>query len=197
MSVIQKQDKEDLVFEVLDRKHLGKRKEALRISAATGKVTIANLDATLDAADLAAGSVGTSELASGAVTTAKLGADAVNGTKIADDAVDSEHIADGAIDPAHLAASAVETAKIAAAAVTKAKALAFASTEQTATGSAQNVAHGLAVVPAIVLVVPTEGHDGLGATGDKMPDIAEGTHTTTNVEVTVTAGAKFKVFAWG
>ena len=71
----------------------------------------------------------------------------------------------------------------------------FRSTEQTATGSAQTVAHGLGVVPAVVLVIPTEGHDGAGAAGTQMPDIAEGTHTATNVVVTVAAGAKFVVFA--
>lgn len=65
----------------------------------------------------------------------------------------------------------------------------FCSTEQTGTGSAQNVAHGLGVVPSAVLVAPTE-YSGTGAF-----DIAEGTHTTTNVVVTVTSGLKFKVLA--
>lgn len=91
---------------------------------------------------------------------------------------------------------AVTTAKLAAAAVTKAKAAVFASTEQTATGSAQNVAHGLGVTPALVLVIPTAGHDGLGAAGDLMPTIVEGAHGTTNVVVTAEAGSKFKVMAW-
>jgi hypothetical protein len=87
----------------------------------------------------------------------------------------------------------VATADIADAGVTKAKAAVFFSSEQTATGSAQNVAHGLGAVPAGVLVVPTE-HPGTPDTGAF--DIAEGTHTTTNVVVTVTANVKFKVFAW-
>jgi len=76
--------------------------------------------------------------------------------------------------------------------VTKAKAAVFVSTEQTGTGSAQNVAHGLGAVPAVVLVAPTELAAGLAAGYD----CAEGTHTSTNVVVTVTSGAKFKVLAW-
>lgn len=77
--------------------------------------------------------------------------------------------------------------------VTAAKAAIFVSAETTGTGSAQNVAHGLGVVPAAILVVPTE-HPGTPDTGAF--DIAEGTHTTTNVVLTVTANVKFKVFAW-
>jgi hypothetical protein len=68
----------------------------------------------------------------------------------------------------------------------------FISSEQTGTGSAQNVAHALGVAPTKVLVVPTE-HPGTPDTGAF--DIAEGTHTSTNVVVTVTANVKFKVFA--
>lgn len=67
------------------------------------------------------------------------------------------------------------------------------SAEQTGTGSAQNVAHGLGVAPSLVLVVPTE-HPGTPDTGAF--DIAEGTHTSTNVVVTVTANVKFKVLAF-
>ncbi len=179
----------------------------MTISLAAGDVGTTELAAlAVTAAKLAANAVETAKINNLAVTTGKLAADAVDGTKLADDAVDSEHIADGAIDPAHFAALAVETAainnlavtngKLAAAAVTKAKAAVFASTEQTATGAAQNVAHGLGAVPALVLVIPTEGHDGAGAAGTQMPDIAEGAHDATNVVVTVSNGAKFKVFAW-
>lgn len=95
-----------------------------------------------------------------------------------------------------LADGSVTTAKLAAGAVTLAKAKASVSAQQTATGAAQNVAHGLAVVPAAVLVVPVAGHDGAGGAGVEMPVITEGAHTSTNVVVTVTAGAKFKVLAW-
>jgi hypothetical protein len=68
----------------------------------------------------------------------------------------------------------------------------FLSTLLTATGSAQNVAHGLGAAPAGVLVVPT---DVTGTTADPWA-VTEGTHTSTNVVVTVTANVKFKVLAW-
>lgn len=74
----------------------------------------------------------------------------------------------------------------------------FASAEQTGTGSAQNVAHGLGVAPSAVLISITDpGIETSGAAdGAKRAVITEGTHTTTNVVVTVTSGAKFKVLAF-
>jgi hypothetical protein len=72
------------------------------------------------------------------------------------------------------------------------RASAFVSTEQTGTGSAQNVAHGLGLTPSAVLIVPT---DTAPATVGAYTAV-EGTHTDTNVVVTVTSGKKFKVFAW-
>lgn len=82
----------------------------------------------------------------------------------------------------------ITTAKLAAAAVTSAKMAIFVSTEQTGTGAAQTIAHGLGVTPSKVLIVPTYvPADGI--------TITEGTHGTANVAVTVTTGAKFKVLA--
>lgn len=109
--------------------------------------------------------------------------------------IDGQKITALTVDTTQLAAEAVTLAKVADDAVDADKVDLFISTEQTATGSAQNVAHGLGAVPSVVLVVPTEGDDGAGSAGTQMPDIAEGTHTTTNVVVTVAAGAKFKVLA--
>jgi hypothetical protein len=77
-------------------------------------------------------------------------------------------------------------------AITAASLAIFVSAETTGTGSAQNVAHGLGVVPSKVLVAPTE----LAADLTAGYDVAEGTHTTTNVVLTVTSGAKFKVLAF-
>lgn len=76
--------------------------------------------------------------------------------------------------------------------VTKAKAKVFFSTEVTGTGSPQNVAHGLAAVPAAVLVSFTELPVDLAAGAD----IAEGAHDATNVVLTITTGLKVKVLAW-
>lgn len=76
--------------------------------------------------------------------------------------------------------------------ITKAKTAQFISGELTGTGSAQNVAHGLGRVPSAVLVIPT---DTSPATVGVFT-VTEGTHTDTNVVVTVTSGKKFKVQAW-
>lgn len=64
----------------------------------------------------------------------------------------------------------------------------FKSTEQTGNGSEQDVAHGLGRTPSLVLVIPSEATGGTD-------DYAEGTHDGTNVKVTATSGAKYKVLA--
>jgi len=64
----------------------------------------------------------------------------------------------------------------------------FISTEQTGTGSAQNIAHGLARAPSLVLF----GFTG----GTVVTSVVEGTHDATNIIVTVTSGAKFKILGW-
>jgi len=66
----------------------------------------------------------------------------------------------------------------------------FLSAEQTGTGAEQAIAHGLGVVPALVMVYLTGGPATYAA-----PAITEGAHTSTNVLVTVTSGWKYKVFA--
>jgi hypothetical protein len=71
----------------------------------------------------------------------------------------------------------------------------FESTEQTGTGASQNVAHGLGRAPRLVIVTATEGHDGAGGAGTQAADIAYGVHTSTNVVVTVSNGAKFRAVA--
>ena len=68
----------------------------------------------------------------------------------------------------------------------------FQSAEQTGTGSAQNVAHGMAVVPRLVIVYPTD--TSVATTGVYV--VTLGTHTTTNVVVTVTTSKKFIVVAF-
>jgi predicted RecA/RadA family phage recombinase len=69
----------------------------------------------------------------------------------------------------------------------------FISTVQTGTGSAQNIAHGLGRVPVKVLVVPVDLTP--ATVGSYVA--TEGTHTTTNVVVTVTTSKTFKVLAIG
>lgn len=67
----------------------------------------------------------------------------------------------------------------------------FVSAEQTGTGAAQNLAHGLGVVPAYVLVAPTD----LNPATVGQYTLTEGAHTATNVVVTATTGKKYKVVA--
>lgn len=86
----------------------------------------------------------------------------------------------------------VNTAALKSGAVTKAKTAMFISTEQTGNGSAQSIAHGLGVVPSAVFVSPTD----LTPETVGQYSVVEGTHTTTNVVVTVTTGKKYKVMAW-
>lgn len=68
----------------------------------------------------------------------------------------------------------------------------FKSTEQTGTGSAQNVAHGFGVVPSLVIFYPSDTSPATIG----VYTLTEGTHTSTNVVVTVTTGKKFFVVAW-
>lgn len=89
---------------------------------------------------------------------------------------------------ADLAAGSVGTSELAAGAVTFAKQATFISSVQTGTGSSQSIAHGLGATPAHVLVAFT------GTTASQA--VTEGTHTGTNVVVTVTTGATFKVIAF-
>lgn len=67
----------------------------------------------------------------------------------------------------------------------------FISSEQTGTGSAQNVAHGLGVTPIKVIVTYTD----LTPATAGSANVTYGTHTSTNVVVTVTSGKKFIVEA--
>lgn len=67
----------------------------------------------------------------------------------------------------------------------------FLSAQQTGTGASQNVAHGLGLTPAGVLVSCTDN-----SSSANIFTVVEGTHDATNVKVTVTSGAKFKVLAF-
>ena len=111
---------------------------------------------------------------------------------LAKNAVLNVDVADEAVNTAELVDSAVTTAKIANGSVTVAKMKVFKSTEQTGTGSAQNIAHGLSATPALVIVYPTDTN--VSTTGDYV--VVEGSHTSTNVVVTVTNGKKYRVVAF-
>jgi len=67
----------------------------------------------------------------------------------------------------------------------------------TGTGSSQSVAHTLGVTPKIVLVVPRTGSDGSGAAGNNAAAVSYGSHTSSNVVVTVTNGVAWDAFVIG
>lgn len=70
----------------------------------------------------------------------------------------------------------------------------FSSTVLTGTGAVQNVPHGIGVTPTLVLVSPYDNT--ASGTSPFTFQIAEGSHTSTNVVVTVTSGLKFKIIAF-
>ena len=69
----------------------------------------------------------------------------------------------------------------------------FGSTEQSGAAGAQNIAHGLGAVPSLVWITITDNNGGGDVT------ITEGTHTSTNIVVTVNgtsdADVKFRAYA--
>ena len=69
----------------------------------------------------------------------------------------------------------------------------FGSAETTGNAGAQNIAHGLGAIPSLVWVTITDNDGGGDVT------ITEGTHTSTNIVVTVTGGTpgniKFRAYA--
>jgi hypothetical protein len=107
--------------------------------------------------------------------------------RIVNGVVRTENIPPSTVINTDLANGSVTTAKLANGSVTVAKMRVFKSNELTGNGSEQNVAHGLSAVPSLVMVFPTESGDSY--------TMVEGTHTSTNVVVTVANGKKYKVVA--
>ena len=128
----------------------------------------------------------------GVVKTANIAPDAVVNSDVTDNAVGTSELVALAVTTAKIDALAVTTAKIAANAVTVAKMKVFKSSEQTGTGSAQNIAHGLAVTPGLVMIFPTDTSPSVLGTYV----VTEGSHGSTNVVVTVTSGKKYMVVAF-
>jgi hypothetical protein len=91
------------------------------------------------------------------------------------------------VTPDSYTAGSIPKTALATNAVTQGNGI-FVSAIETGTGSSQSIAHGLGVVPSAVVVSFT------GSTTSQA--VTEGTHTTTNVVVTVTSAATFKVTAY-
>lgn len=64
----------------------------------------------------------------------------------------------------------------------------FVSAEQTGIGTEQNITHGLGVTPRFVF--------GAFTGGTTVTSMVEGAHDATNVKITVTSGAKFRILAF-
>lgn len=64
----------------------------------------------------------------------------------------------------------------------------FISAEITGTGAGQSIPHTLGSTPSKVLIIPTSFSGSY--------TVVEGAHTSTDVILTATSGAKFKVVAW-
>lgn len=72
----------------------------------------------------------------------------------------------------------------------------FMSVPITGTGSEQTVAHGMGIAPRRVWWALKKGHNGSGATGDKVPDIdLTAVPDATNIKLSCTAGAEFYLYA--
>lgn len=97
-------------------------------------------------------------------------------------------LVNGVVKTRNIPPSTVINSDVANGSITVTKMKVFKSSDLTGTGAAQNVAHGLGVVPGLVMVYPADSGDNYVAT--------EGTHTSTNVVVTVTTGKKFRVVAF-
>lgn len=66
----------------------------------------------------------------------------------------------------------------------------YQSAVRTATGSAETIAHGLGVAPSVVLISVYD------LNGQAAAVLVEGSHTSTNLIVTVSASVKYKVIAF-
>lgn len=98
--------------------------------------------------------------------------------------IDGVLLKDGAVT-----GSVTGNASTATAASSIAAAGVFLSTEQTGNGSEQSVAHGLGSTPVLAYAIPSD------LTGGAYT-VAYGTHDSTNVNVTVTTGEKYRVVAF-
>src|ERR1039457_7277746 len=67
----------------------------------------------------------------------------------------------------------------------------FLSAVQTGNGAQQSIAHGVGPVPAGVLISCADNSG-----SSNIFTVTEGTHDATNVKMTVTTSAKYKILAW-
>lgn len=170
---------------------LGEYSDAQYTDPSSGKVLpllgVVAADPSSGATGLAAGAVTVSDVSQVTARKNKPQAGTAKIPMIALVGLDPTTGAPIAFKPA--SATAADTALVAASVSGK-----FQSAVRVATGSSESIAHGLGVAPSLVLVsIYDDTNAGVLASGFV---IVEGTHTTTNVLVTVTANAKYKVIAF-
>ena len=76
-----------------------------------------------------------------------------------------------------------------------AKNLSYYKGASTGTGAEQTIAHGLGRVPDLVFAIGQAGNNGSGAAGTQTATILYGTHTATDLKVTVTSGSTYLIIA--
>ena len=72
----------------------------------------------------------------------------------------------------------------------------FISSVQIGTGSPQDIAHTLGVIPAGVIISPYNNFEVDGVFGGQF-SIVEGSHTAMDIVVTATASLQYKILAYG
>ena len=138
------------------------------------------------------GVVRTENIDPGTVIASDVADGAITSVKLADLSVTTGKLANSSVTTSKLANDSVTNGKLANESVTVSKMKVFKSSELTGSGVAQNTAHGLGSVPALVIVYPTD----TSAVTEGVYVSSEGTHTSTNVVVTVTNGKKYRVVAF-
>jgi hypothetical protein len=156
-----------------------KAAQGLKSLKDAGKVLVVVQEEVILLDDLEPAAIATASVADGAVTSVKLATGAVIAGKVADGGISSS---------AQLAAGVVDSVALGSASVLASKMAFFKSSEQTGTGASQDIAHGLATTPGLVMIQVT-------AVASATDTFVEGVHDATNVKVTASVGAKFKVVA--
>ena len=77
---------------------------------------------------------------------------------------------------------------------TKLTSAAYELVTATATGSSQTVAHTLGTAPSVVVPIIIGGHNGSGASGDKVPAFSGMSSDASNVTFTASAGSSYGFF---
>ncbi len=177
---------------------------ASKLSRALGtKITIdsSNIpDDVVIQSDIGPSSIGNTEMADNAIDSAELVDGSVDLAHMSDESVDSDQYVDASIDVAHMSVNSVDSDQyidgsvdnvhIADTTIQGGKLDVFQSAEVDGTGSNVDTAHGLGHTPTVVIVTLTQKDTTTAV------QITESAHDATNVKVTCTSTAKYKIVAF-